>query len=713
MTTLVSLQLGYKDTAWFNANPTLVLKSGQHVYLSDGTGDFSEAYVIGDGTTQLSSLPWRGVKEPKLREEFTIPSVANSSVTLSYIPVFVWGVYLNGVFLITTEYSIISGVLTIFSATGGDLAIVYSHNNVVPPVAQTLYYLRKVSENNIFPPMDGVNAVEFEGNLKIAMGWNPALVPDPDYPLLPFPSAPDSNYTFDTTNEGRDSNWTQGADIPWFPTHGQGLATRADGKIWFWGLSGQSDNQSSSAVLTYDSVNGWVTVSNDWTLGLRVSHCSFLHNDYMYTFGGQDTYGAGAVAFNDMWRSNDGVTWDFVCTLPEPFMSGSTAWTDKNEHIFITAGGKLDNGAFNYSSLVTKIYRSTDQGFTFSFYANLPTAMQGIWADAFYWDDKAWFICGTKNGSNQPGIFVSEDNFLNASLFSIKMPPRHLTARAIVNNHAHIICGNLWNDHWLIEQITYPIVMDPDVKDWYERLYPADRPTTPVLTARNNFVLGLKSSTSLDGVNSNWDCLDWLHVFSGCENEAQALQPMKTSNQSFLNGLTKIGNPTINFNGVAGNGIPGSATGLNTNWNSFLHADKFQFDSASIFLYSLSTTIEDSNDFGCPRLFLAACQTNNQFYGAVNDTFEASTPAVNGKGYRGASRFDSTNRELVLNTSHVASTQISDPVAGYVCIGGSGPTLNNPSSKTYAANGIGNKHLDHDMVKSLLEAYMTEIGVSF
>jgi len=61
MSTLVNIRLGYKNSAWFTANPTLVLLEGQHVYLSDGADEFIEAYVIGDGTTTLSVLPWRGL----------------------------------------------------------------------------------------------------------------------------------------------------------------------------------------------------------------------------------------------------------------------------------------------------------------------------------------------------------------------------------------------------------------------------------------------------------------------------------------------------------------------------------------------------------------------------------------------------------------------------------------------------------------------------
>jgi len=51
-----SLELGYKDLAWFGANPTLVLKEGQIVYLEQ-TG----TYKIGDGVSTLSALSFLGI----------------------------------------------------------------------------------------------------------------------------------------------------------------------------------------------------------------------------------------------------------------------------------------------------------------------------------------------------------------------------------------------------------------------------------------------------------------------------------------------------------------------------------------------------------------------------------------------------------------------------------------------------------------------------
>ena len=51
----VDIQLGYKDSAWFTANATLVLLAGQSVHLLQ-TG----TYKIGDGLTQLSNLLFLG-----------------------------------------------------------------------------------------------------------------------------------------------------------------------------------------------------------------------------------------------------------------------------------------------------------------------------------------------------------------------------------------------------------------------------------------------------------------------------------------------------------------------------------------------------------------------------------------------------------------------------------------------------------------------------
>ncbi len=56
------IRLGYLTTAQFDANPELILENGQHLHLSDGDDEYVDAYVIGDGTTELQDLEWKGVK---------------------------------------------------------------------------------------------------------------------------------------------------------------------------------------------------------------------------------------------------------------------------------------------------------------------------------------------------------------------------------------------------------------------------------------------------------------------------------------------------------------------------------------------------------------------------------------------------------------------------------------------------------------------------
>lgn len=52
---LVDIRLGYKNQAWFDANPTLVLKQGQAAFLEQ-TG----RYKLGNGTTDLQTLAFLG-----------------------------------------------------------------------------------------------------------------------------------------------------------------------------------------------------------------------------------------------------------------------------------------------------------------------------------------------------------------------------------------------------------------------------------------------------------------------------------------------------------------------------------------------------------------------------------------------------------------------------------------------------------------------------
>jgi len=79
MATSINIELGYKDAAWFAANPTKVLLAGQIVYLQQ-TG----TYKIGDGTTTLTALSFLGgssASTPNIQQVLTAGSTATTTIT--------------------------------------------------------------------------------------------------------------------------------------------------------------------------------------------------------------------------------------------------------------------------------------------------------------------------------------------------------------------------------------------------------------------------------------------------------------------------------------------------------------------------------------------------------------------------------------------------------------------------------------------------------
>jgi hypothetical protein len=125
--TAVSIQLAYKDVAWFNANPTIVLANGQHVHLSDGADEFSDAYVIGNGSSTLINLQWRGVPDLDNTDTFVVPPINGYVVSLGSIPKSIYYAALNGQLLLPSSYSVASNQFTLNRDDGGDLMVVYKY----------------------------------------------------------------------------------------------------------------------------------------------------------------------------------------------------------------------------------------------------------------------------------------------------------------------------------------------------------------------------------------------------------------------------------------------------------------------------------------------------------------------------------------------------------------------------------------------------------
>ena len=116
----VNIQLGYKDSAWFAANATLVLLAGQVVYLQQ-TG----TYKIGDGTTQLQNLAFKGIAQ---QTDIVVATVVNNT----------------GVNLLASNYQAVK----VATAQGQRLAVDFAQANNDNNSADTIGIVRQNINNN-------------------------------------------------------------------------------------------------------------------------------------------------------------------------------------------------------------------------------------------------------------------------------------------------------------------------------------------------------------------------------------------------------------------------------------------------------------------------------------------------------------------------------------------------------------------------------------
>lgn len=116
----VNIQLGYKDSTWFANNATLVLLAGQVVHLQQ-TG----TYKIGDGTTQLQNLTFKGIAQ---QTELVVATVVNNT----------------GVNLLASNYQAVK----VSTAQGQRLAVDFAQANNDNNSADTIGIVRQNINNN-------------------------------------------------------------------------------------------------------------------------------------------------------------------------------------------------------------------------------------------------------------------------------------------------------------------------------------------------------------------------------------------------------------------------------------------------------------------------------------------------------------------------------------------------------------------------------------
>ena len=157
----VDIQLGYKDSAWFTSNATLVLLAGQSVHLLQ-TG----TYKIGDGTTILSSLSFLGAK--KTSDLINDGDDGNPFISLNDLPS-------NIILYPTTAASDISGYFKLVSSISDasyDVVAVNVSTGAITTTSQLISSL--ATSANILVGNPGVFNITTIGNITRVSGTGTA-----------------------------------------------------------------------------------------------------------------------------------------------------------------------------------------------------------------------------------------------------------------------------------------------------------------------------------------------------------------------------------------------------------------------------------------------------------------------------------------------------------------------------------------------------------
>lgn len=249
------------------------------------------------------------------------------------------------------------------------------------------------------------------------------------------------------------------------------------------------------------------------------------------------------------------------------------------------------------------------------------------------------------------------------------------------------------------------VVPNALIATWYNSL--TVKPTASLLIALNNLSAGLNT----DG---DWTLLDLFHPIGGLETDEQRLKPLiSTSGLDFV----AVNSPTLNTNGVTGNG---TSSYLNLKWTPTTNGVQYTQNSACQLIWNRTTGTHvgawtgSTGTAATHRLY--GKYTDNNYYFKINDVVaESSGTNTNPVGLAMVKRTSSTNTLMVMNgttlgTFSRTSTGLPDR-EWYLCCHDSMGTPSEFSNRNFALIGLGSGTVNQTNIYNRIQTYMTARGL--
>jgi hypothetical protein len=295
------------------------------------------------------------------------------------------------------------------------------------------YYNMKMLKNNAITPWrDGPMMQKVNSKIRFFGGWNPAGG-------VNFTPSTDEQY------ESTDGiTWTKLTDFPMNPAHfalncGAWLGYQA----WMFGgdpLYGVDIKK----VYACDSVGTWQLLANDWGLSGLSMASGCLHNNEFFVVGGIER--STLVSNMNVYKTVNGTSFTTVSTFSNSMSTGKLY--SFNGYLYFMGGASFTTLSAPSTGYNNKVYRSRD-GVAWELVSALTQPFESAWNDGQVWDNKLWMIAGygPPTLANKQAIYYTDDCITWTQLTDVfgnptTQPATHAPGTLTYNNALHIVGGN-------------------------------------------------------------------------------------------------------------------------------------------------------------------------------------------------------------------------------------------------------------------------------
>lgn len=325
------------------------------------------------------------------------------------------------------------------AAAQGAITIAQVGSAAMPSADVPRYRWTCVTLEAAFAGRDGAGALVHMGKMWLLGGWNPR-------DKVNFPRICNSEVWSSTDGAG----WTlEIREAPWEGRHTAGYAVHA-GRMWIVGGDANQGHYQNDVWSSEDGVH-WDLVNDNVPWGPRVLHYTVVFDGSIWIMGGQTVpqFAPAEEAFhNDVWRSDDGVSWTRVvehAPWPPRGMIGGSAVHDGR--IWLLGGGTYDTPEKPERLFYNDVW-STADGVTWERHVEHAPWAPRQYHEVAVFDGRLWVMEGW-NKTNRNDVWHSANGVTWHEVPDTPWAVRHAASVFVYDNALWMVAGNnMFPDVW-------------------------------------------------------------------------------------------------------------------------------------------------------------------------------------------------------------------------------------------------------------------------